>query len=65
MVTEAVGLSRLVHALAAATKSAQSAGDNVWMLVCSDVHYVNNFFPFGSNWVPRYSVSLGYSFGKE
>jgi len=29
-----------------------------------DVHYVNDFFPFGSNWVPRYSMSFGYSFGK-
>ena len=30
-----------------------------------DVQHVNNFFLFGSNWVPRYSVSLGYSFGRE
>ena len=30
-----------------------------------DVHHLNNFFLFGSNWVPRYSLSLGYSFGKE
>jgi hypothetical protein len=30
-----------------------------------DVQYVNNFFPFGSNWVPRYSMGFGYSFGKE
>jgi hypothetical protein len=30
-----------------------------------DLHYVYNFFPFGSRWVPRYSVSLGYSFGRE
>jgi hypothetical protein len=29
-----------------------------------DVQYVNRFFPFGSNWVPRYSMSLGYSFGR-
>ena len=39
--------------------------DHVFVRPAVDVHYVNNFFPFGSNWVPRYSVSLGYSFGKE
>ena len=30
-----------------------------------DVHWVNNFFQFGSNWVPEYSVGVGYSFGGE
>jgi hypothetical protein len=30
-----------------------------------DVHYVNNFFQFGSNWVPAYGVSLGYTFGRK
>jgi hypothetical protein len=30
-----------------------------------DAHYVNNFFQFGSNWVPQYSVGVGYSFGGE
>lgn len=30
-----------------------------------DVLYVRNFFPFGSNWVPKYSIGVGYSFGKE
>lgn len=30
-----------------------------------DVLYVRNFFPFGSNWVPKYSMGFGYSFGKE
>ena len=30
-----------------------------------DVHYVNNFFQFGSNWVPEYSLGVGYSFGGE
>lgn len=30
-----------------------------------DVHHLNSFFLFGSNWVPRYSLSLGYSFGRE
>jgi hypothetical protein len=28
-----------------------------------DVHYVNNFFQFGSNWVPEYGAVIGYSFG--
>jgi hypothetical protein len=30
-----------------------------------DAHYVNNFFQFGSNWVPEYTMGLGYSFGGE
>lgn len=30
-----------------------------------DVHWVNNFFQFGSNWVPEYTMGLGYSFGGE
>jgi len=30
-----------------------------------DAHYVNNFFQFGSNWVPMYTVSVGYSFGGQ
>lgn len=30
-----------------------------------DVHYVDNFFQFGSNWVPEYSVSVGYHFGER
>ncbi len=30
-----------------------------------DAHYVNNFFQFGSNWVPEYSVSIGYRFGEH
>lgn len=30
-----------------------------------DVLYVNDFFPFGTNWVPKYSLGIGYSFGKE
>ena len=29
-----------------------------------DVHYVKNFFQFGSNWAPAYSVAIGYSFGR-
>lgn len=29
-----------------------------------DVHYVNNLTEFGSNWVPQYSVGIGYSLGR-
>jgi hypothetical protein len=29
-----------------------------------DVHYVKNFFQFGSNWAPAYSVAIGYTFGR-
>jgi hypothetical protein len=30
-----------------------------------DAHYVDNFFQFGSNWVPEYSASVGWSFGER
>ena len=30
-----------------------------------DAHYVNNFFQFGSNWVPEYGGSIGWSFGEH
>ena len=30
-----------------------------------DAHYVNNFFQFGSNWVPQYGASVGWSFGER
>ena len=30
-----------------------------------DARYVNNFFQFGSNWVPEYSASVGWSFGSH
>jgi hypothetical protein len=39
--------------------------DHVFVRPAVDLHYVSYFFPFGSHWVPRYSISLGYSFGKE
>ena len=29
-----------------------------------EVHWVNNNFQFGSNYVPQYGVSVGYSFGR-
>jgi hypothetical protein len=28
-----------------------------------DVHWVNNFNEFGSDWVPEYTVAIGYTFG--
>jgi hypothetical protein len=30
-----------------------------------DAHWVNNFFQFGSNWVPEYGASVGWSFGER
>lgn len=30
-----------------------------------DAHWVNNFYQFGSDWVPEYSVSIGYRFGEH
>jgi hypothetical protein len=39
--------------------------DHVFIRPAVDAHYVNNLFQFSSNWVPEYSVGLGYSFGRE
>lgn len=36
---------------------------HIFLRPAIDAHYVNNLFQFGSNWVPEYTVSLGYSFG--
>jgi hypothetical protein len=30
-----------------------------------DLHHVNDLFEFGSNWVPQYSVGIGYSVGRR
>ena len=30
-----------------------------------DAHYVNNFFQFGSSWVPEFGASLGWSFASH
>jgi hypothetical protein len=30
-----------------------------------DGRWVNNFFQFGSNWVPQYSMAVGYTFGRS
>jgi hypothetical protein len=29
-----------------------------------DVHWVHNFFQFGTNWVPQYGLNVGYRFGE-
>lgn len=39
--------------------------DHIFLRPAVDVHYVHNLFEFGSNWVPQYSVGIGYSFGRE
>jgi hypothetical protein len=38
--------------------------DHVFVRPAVDVHYVNHFSEFGSNWVPQYSVGIGYGFGR-
>jgi hypothetical protein len=39
--------------------------DHLFVRPAVDAHYVNNLFQFGCNWVPEYSVGLGWSFGRE
>lgn len=41
------------------------ATDHVFVRPSVEAHYVNNFFQFGSNWVPQYSIGVGYSFGNS
>ena len=41
------------------------ATKHIFIRSAVDVHYVRNLFEFGSNWVPQYSVGIGYSFGRE
>jgi hypothetical protein len=38
---------------------------HVFVRPAVDAHWVNNFFQFGNNWVPEYSIGVGYSFGSE
>jgi hypothetical protein len=38
---------------------------HVFIRPAVDAHYVNNLFQFGSDWVPQYSIGVGYSFGRE
>jgi hypothetical protein len=39
--------------------------DHIFLRPALDLHYVRNFSEFGHNWVPRYSMSVGYTFGRE
>lgn len=39
--------------------------NHIFLRPAVDIQYVKAFLPFGSNWVPRYSLSFGYSFGRE
>jgi len=38
---------------------------HVFVRPAADIQFINRFFLFKSNWVPRYSLSVGYSFGRE
>ena len=38
---------------------------HIFLRPAIDVQYVKHYYLFGSNWVPRYSFSVGYSFGRE
>jgi hypothetical protein len=37
---------------------------NTFIRPQADLHYVPNFFQFGSNRVPQYSLAIGYTFGR-
>jgi outer membrane protein W len=39
------------------------ATQHVFLRPQVDIHWVNNFFQFGSAWVPEYTLSVGYRFG--
>lgn len=39
--------------------------DHVFLRPSFDAHYVNNLFQFGSDFVPEYSLGIGYSFARE
>jgi hypothetical protein len=41
------------------------ATPHIFIRPAVDAHWVNDFFQFGSNWVPDYSVGIGYSFGGQ
>jgi hypothetical protein len=41
------------------------ATPHIFIRPAVDAHYVNNFFQFGSNWVPEYTIGIGYSLGGE
>lgn len=37
---------------------------NAFVRPAFDLRYVNNFYQFGNNWVPQYSIGVGWSFGR-
>jgi hypothetical protein len=39
--------------------------DHVFVRPAVDGHWVNNLFQFAHNWLPEYSIGVGYSFGRE
>jgi Outer membrane protein beta-barrel domain len=39
--------------------------DHIFLRPAVEAHWVNNFSQFGSNWVPQYSLGIGYSFGSR
>lgn len=39
--------------------------DHLFLRPAFDLHHVHNLFEFGSDWVPRYSIAIGYSVGRE
>ncbi|HEX4137749.1 MAG TPA: outer membrane beta-barrel protein [Bryobacteraceae bacterium] len=41
------------------------ATPHIFVRPAFDAHWVNDFFQFGSNWVPEYTLGVGYSFGGE
>jgi outer membrane protein W len=41
------------------------ATDHFFVRPAIEAHWVNNFFQFGSNWLPEYSVAVGYRFGEH
>ena len=39
--------------------------DHLFVRPAFDVHYVNGFTEFGSNWVTEYSIGIGYGLGRQ
>jgi outer membrane protein W len=39
--------------------------DHIFLRPQVDAHWVNNFFQFGTDWIPEYSVAVGYRFGEH
>jgi Outer membrane protein beta-barrel domain len=39
--------------------------DHLFLQPKLDVHYVRDFFQFGTNWVPQYGINVGYRFGES